>query len=235
MPAVTKAHLPTGSSFYYDNDLKKWVNKNATVSSTPAVVPAPPPKMASLNSVNRSVTPDGLRPPLPQSVQAIGAPPSINHSKLADKRGARSKYVDILNPNASVEHTAPVFATFVPSFASSGGVGTPSIFVPKPSDRPSLYSMMLKEEKNAADEQNSKTVVEKLEDVMPYTAVPLCMVPQQQYVRCLAYAKDQSPTYSTVQPQRPHHIQQMPKHNYSPSNPVVPPQRTRNGAPPIDL
>lgn len=148
-PAVTKAHLPAGSSFYYDNDLKKWVNKNAVASSTAEVMQAPPPKAASSSVANRPLTYDESRPPLSISTNAIAAPVLAQHNRPAAKRGARSRYVDILNPNASAEQTAPAFTTFVPSFASSGGVGTPTIFVPKQSDGPSLYSIMLEDDRLA--------------------------------------------------------------------------------------
>eukprot|EP00842_Homolaphlyctis_polyrhiza_P000065 jgi/Hompol1/1059/HPOL_005500-RA len=44
---VPKAFLPTGNSLYYDNDLKRWVNKGADASAEAKKELAPPPIVPS--------------------------------------------------------------------------------------------------------------------------------------------------------------------------------------------
>ncbi|KAI8905145.1 Sec23-binding domain of Sec16-domain-containing protein [Gorgonomyces haynaldii] len=80
--AVPKAHLPSGSSFYFDKDLNRWVNKNASASAEPEQKAAPPPVTTSAPA---STNPSRTASPMP------GQP---------KKKGARSRYVDIMNPDA---------------------------------------------------------------------------------------------------------------------------------------
>lgn len=85
-----RAKLGEENSFYYDEDLKKWVNKKAggSETSTPAAPTPPPPRSASSRVVSSAMGPpaslppsrvaSGMGPPpLPSSASAAGsAPPS---------------------------------------------------------------------------------------------------------------------------------------------------------------
>ena len=96
-PDVPKAHLPSGSSFYFDPELKKWVNKNASSTSAEESKPAAPPILAK--------KPELTNP---------GGPPMGGGPPRNSKRGARSKYVDVINPNSAAEQVAPV-NSFMPA------------------------------------------------------------------------------------------------------------------------
>lgn len=111
-----KAHLPEGSSFVYDPELKKWVNKKvAPVAGKDDLVP--PPIVPSSVSANPSAakiaeTPNSAPSPLPGQIEN----PSVSDSgtkssekgNLSKKRSARSKYVDVMNPNASADAASAV-------------------------------------------------------------------------------------------------------------------------------
>ncbi|KAF9993127.1 hypothetical protein BGZ65_011405, partial [Modicella reniformis] len=83
-PKAVKANLGEESSFYYDNERKQWVNKKAGSESPAAAAESLPPPPSS-----GSATPPAA---------ASGGPPRAGAGSVA-RRGARSRYVDVLNTN----------------------------------------------------------------------------------------------------------------------------------------
>ncbi|KAG9002395.1 hypothetical protein FRB93_011512 [Tulasnella sp. JGI-2019a] len=76
-PGPVKAKLGEESSFYYDKDLKRWVNKKAGDSVTPPPTPPPPPSRAQTASPGSSAAARvGTPPPRPQSQSAMAGPSS---------------------------------------------------------------------------------------------------------------------------------------------------------------
>lgn len=100
--AAPKAHLPSGSSFYYDKDLKKWVNKVAGPSSGHEKVLEPPPIIASPG------------PPASSAPAAGAHPGKISNRAVpsSSARSARSRYVDVMNPGV-VSESQPVATPFM--------------------------------------------------------------------------------------------------------------------------
>ncbi|KAI8998549.1 Sec23-binding domain of Sec16-domain-containing protein [Trametes punicea] len=82
-PAPVKANLGEESSFYYDKELKRWVNKNATSDAAKPAAPPPPPR-AQTASPGRSfgamppsspVGPPPARPATAHPIDLTGEPP----------------------------------------------------------------------------------------------------------------------------------------------------------------
>ncbi|ODQ68172.1 hypothetical protein NADFUDRAFT_81212 [Nadsonia fulvescens var. elongata DSM 6958] len=113
---VVKAKLGEESSFYYDEKLKRWVNKNASAEEeTVNVGPPPPPmKVSSANSGVTSPSASSLPPaslaPLPPAIpkpkisttggldDLLSVAPPLGGARKPVKKNARSRYVDVLNP-----------------------------------------------------------------------------------------------------------------------------------------
>ncbi|KAG7752867.1 hypothetical protein KL911_003598 [Ogataea haglerorum] len=116
-PKPIRAKLGEESSFYYDEKLKRWVNKNASPEEQAASTPPPPPP------VKRAVSDSASGQPLSDKPNAMGAPPrgppagpptpaTLNGTKKTDniedllsmsvsttrksKRGPRRGYVDVM-------------------------------------------------------------------------------------------------------------------------------------------
>ncbi|KAK2019587.1 hypothetical protein LZ32DRAFT_634083 [Colletotrichum eremochloae] len=71
-----KANLGESSSFVYDPDLKRWVNKKAGADSTPAkTATPPPPKGAPRSNTGTPPPPRTMTPPMGRSSAPPGAPP----------------------------------------------------------------------------------------------------------------------------------------------------------------
>ena len=77
-PGPIKAKLGEESSFVYDPDLKRWVNKKAGDTTAPAPKPAPPPKRASTPASQPSSTPS--TPGFPPSGTSSAPPTSGLHA-----------------------------------------------------------------------------------------------------------------------------------------------------------
>lgn len=99
-PKPVKANLGDESTFYFDKDQQRWINKKAGSESPVAAEPLPPPPMA------RTATPAGAGSPVvgPPSPSGAATPPVASGQPRAGpgsvaRRGARSRYVDVLNPN----------------------------------------------------------------------------------------------------------------------------------------
>ncbi|KAM6500508.1 Sec23-binding domain of Sec16 domain containing protein [Amanita muscaria] len=138
-PGPVKASLGDESSFYYDKDLKRWVNKKGGTDDAAAKPAPPPPSRAqtaspSMNSARLNVPrppntgtsaidlstsppirstihvrsnlapPPGLdsKPSTPPGMRLgpNGPPPSRPRSQASTKRNLRSRYVDVLQPEA---------------------------------------------------------------------------------------------------------------------------------------
>ncbi|KAG7864310.1 hypothetical protein KL919_000338 [Ogataea angusta] len=116
-PKPIRAKLGEESSFYYDEKLKRWVNKNASPEEQAASTPPPPPP------VKRAVSDSVSGRPAANKPGAMGAPPrgppagpptpaTVNGTKKSDnieellsmsasttrksKRGPRRGYVDVM-------------------------------------------------------------------------------------------------------------------------------------------
>ncbi|KAK1992692.1 COPII coat assembly protein SEC16 [Colletotrichum falcatum] len=71
-----KANLGESSSFVYDPDLKRWVNKKAGADSTPAkTATPPPPKGAPRSNAGTPPPPRTMTPPMGRSSAPPGGPP----------------------------------------------------------------------------------------------------------------------------------------------------------------
>ncbi|KAJ3261579.1 vesicle coat component [Boothiomyces macroporosus] len=124
---VYKAHLPTGNPIVYDPVTKKWVKKDqlGKVETKEEAPPPPPPIVPSAPSSDAGGPPPAKFSESPISTPT-GATPPISRSSTK-KRGARSKYVDIINPNSA--ESSPIVQSFVPQFDSP--LGEPRILSPK--------------------------------------------------------------------------------------------------------
>ncbi|OBZ75118.1 hypothetical protein A0H81_04206 [Grifola frondosa] len=128
-PSAVKANLGEQSSFYYDKELKRWVNKNGAAEAAKPAQPPPPPR-AQTASPGRSHAPlpagtappprppmrvrsnlvpteagSFSAPPTPASAtipdSATGPPPSTGRASRQGKRAVRSRYVDIFQQEAT--------------------------------------------------------------------------------------------------------------------------------------
>lgn len=81
-----RAKLGEENSFYYDTELKKWVNKKDPNSATTATPPPPPPKRMGPPSTSSNIPPAASTPPMASSAStgsrpsSSGAPPFISGS-----------------------------------------------------------------------------------------------------------------------------------------------------------
>ncbi|KAJ3300223.1 hypothetical protein HK104_003137 [Borealophlyctis nickersoniae] len=146
-----KANLGESSSFYYDPDKKKWVNKNSDGKEEEKKELPPPPMGRTLSAPGAPPpTPAGGNTPLP-SRPASAAGPAFADSRLpspgstsapsspapeggpfgatpkraggaASRRGARNRYVDVMNPDS---HKNAGSSTSVKSFIPT--IPTPDI------------------------------------------------------------------------------------------------------------
>jgi len=104
-PGPVKANLGEQSSFYYDKDLKRWVNKKAGAEAPKAEAPPPPPSRAQTASPSRvspafASSPSNATPPPPRPMSATEpgmAPPMKSLPRI------RSNLV----PDASIDSAPP--------------------------------------------------------------------------------------------------------------------------------
>ncbi|KAH8117565.1 Sec23-binding domain of Sec16-domain-containing protein [Phellopilus nigrolimitatus] len=105
-PGPVKANLGEETTFYYDKDLKRWVNKKSGGEDPKANAPPPPPSRAQTASPSRSMSKTGPPPhsPLPPSgrplsAMAGSAPPKKTLSRM------RSNLVPEESSSSSVPST----------------------------------------------------------------------------------------------------------------------------------
>jgi len=82
-PGPIKAKLGDANSFYYDPDLKRWVNKKGGTDTSAPTAKPPPPRAAPIRAVSsppvaRNPIPAGARPPAPASVSNLSAAASTS-------------------------------------------------------------------------------------------------------------------------------------------------------------
>ncbi|KAI9762832.1 MAG: vesicle coat component [Chaenotheca gracillima] len=135
-PGAIKAKLGEESSFYYDPDLKKWVNKKGgTTESTPTARPPPPkgPPSRSVSGGGPTSGPPSGRPPLPQqtstgltssSMSSMPPPRSVSGSNLPGPSplasGPSSTSLSSLDPTAmGLPPSGPASGTGTPARANS--------------------------------------------------------------------------------------------------------------------
>ncbi|KAA8643306.1 hypothetical protein EYZ11_002342 [Aspergillus tanneri] len=108
-----RAKLGEENSFYYDNELKKWVNKKDPNSSTVTRGAPPPPKGQAPPSRTAS---GSSAPPLPQTgnpgvdrqpSSSIGAPPSLSSSPAPPSLGAPPSLLGATARSVSTGAAAP--------------------------------------------------------------------------------------------------------------------------------
>ncbi|KAL5490502.1 hypothetical protein ACEPAI_5335 [Sanghuangporus weigelae] len=75
-PAPVKANLGEETSFYYDKDLKRWVNKKAGAEPPKSAAPPPPPSRAQTASPSRASHLASFGPPPPSPMPPPGRPVS---------------------------------------------------------------------------------------------------------------------------------------------------------------
>ncbi|KZT67726.1 hypothetical protein DAEQUDRAFT_712916 [Daedalea quercina L-15889] len=74
-PSPVKANLGEQTSFYYDKELKRWVNKNAGPEATKSAQPPPPPRAQTTSpGASMRVLPSGTTPPPPPARPATTDP-----------------------------------------------------------------------------------------------------------------------------------------------------------------
>ncbi|KAF4332657.1 hypothetical protein FBEOM_13542 [Fusarium beomiforme] len=77
-----RAKLGEASSFVYDPELKRWVNKKPGAENTPAKTATPPPPKAGPRSVSGTPPPPTSTPPPPPLVTSNSAPPPLMPPKV---------------------------------------------------------------------------------------------------------------------------------------------------------
>ncbi|CDZ96496.1 Regucalcin gene promoter region-related protein (RGPR) [Phaffia rhodozyma] len=80
--APIKAKLGEESAFYYDNDLKKWINKKAGPEAEAPKPPPPPPRAQTMSPASSS-----QRAPPPSSLRQSFSPPPMSSSAPAPPSG----------------------------------------------------------------------------------------------------------------------------------------------------
>ncbi|KAL4067649.1 Sec23-binding domain of Sec16-domain-containing protein [Scleroderma citrinum] len=123
-PGPVKANLGEETSFYYDKELKRWVNKKDGVQAVQPSVPPPPPARA------QTASPGQARRPM-------GGPGGISGPPLAPQLARTSSAIDLTTPMSAKPLMRPR-SNLVPSEAASRatpsapGVSTPAGFPPPP-------------------------------------------------------------------------------------------------------
>ncbi|OJJ43842.1 hypothetical protein ASPZODRAFT_145778 [Penicilliopsis zonata CBS 506.65] len=109
-----RAKLGEESSFYYDNELKKWVNKKDPNSATPTAATPPPPRAPSRTASASSAPPlNGPPPPAP------GSNPNSRPSSAAGVPPPFSGLGTPPPPNIAVARSVSTGATMLPTPPSS--------------------------------------------------------------------------------------------------------------------
>ncbi|KAH9276182.1 hypothetical protein BASA83_001456 [Batrachochytrium salamandrivorans] len=143
--AATQAFLPSGNALVYDKELKKWVTKGGEPVGGPEKVLAPPPimKVASAEATLSTAPSYGGPSPTPGGGSsttpgmASGAPihtlsltKSSGSLGAGSRRSARSRYVDVINPNAAKEGAPGVNLSLPFTFGMPPGQAAPKAMLP---------------------------------------------------------------------------------------------------------
>ncbi|KAL2887762.1 COPII coat assembly protein sec16 [Ceratocystis lukuohia] len=115
-PKATRANLGEASSFVYDPDLKRWVNKKPGADTTEAKKPAPPPPRSSGSTPATGGTPPSGRGTPPPPARTGSVPPPMGGTRGSPSTMARSASM----ANLSGGPPAPGGAPPLPSSGSGG-------------------------------------------------------------------------------------------------------------------
>lgn len=131
-PGPIKAKLGEENSFYYDPDLKKWINKKGgTDTSTPTAKPPPPrgPPIRAVSSppVARNPIPAGTRPQAPASVSNLSAAASTSMPSVAalPPSGPPSAIGTPQRTDSPLEPGSTLVPPSLAAIASGAGAGGP--------------------------------------------------------------------------------------------------------------
>ena len=127
--APIKAKLGEESSFYYDKELKKWVNKNAGPDAAKAAAPTPPPPRGGPPPGSRAVSGAGGPPPRGTTATPPVPPlplrtPHVSFTQGSSSAGAPS--APLSNPGSAGPASAP--------FSDPDSTGPPSAPFSNPSN-----------------------------------------------------------------------------------------------------
>ncbi|KDN45951.1 hypothetical protein K437DRAFT_256366 [Tilletiaria anomala UBC 951] len=111
-PKAKKAHLGEEKSFYYDPELKRWVNKKAGDSASKPATPPPPPRSKAPSPASASMPDSDSKRSSFESGSASGGPPSPG--RAAPPPRARSNLADPSQPAASQSLLRPSSAAAAP-------------------------------------------------------------------------------------------------------------------------
>ncbi|KDQ07949.1 hypothetical protein BOTBODRAFT_59681 [Botryobasidium botryosum FD-172 SS1] len=118
-----KASLGEESSFYYDKELKRWVNKKVGgADATPPPTPPPPPSRAQTASPGRAMMKSSAGPPSP----ALAPPPRPQSTSNLAALGAGPPPGSAGGPRRVRSHLAESFVPEEPPSGASNSNGSPS-------------------------------------------------------------------------------------------------------------
>ncbi|KAJ3378369.1 hypothetical protein HDU92_007445, partial [Lobulomyces angularis] len=144
-PSATQIKQGKPLEARFDEVKKKWIfpgNEDKDEKKdlgAPPIGPIPPsntPINSSPNSRSASPNPADIAA---GTGQQTSYPPVLG-KRTGGRKNARSRYVDILNPDATGESSAPAVASFLPTPAFSAGVTEPKIMTPTSSSYNNLTS-----------------------------------------------------------------------------------------------
>ncbi|KAI5122954.1 hypothetical protein M0805_006834 [Coniferiporia weirii] len=134
-PGPVKANLGEETTFYYDKDLKRWVNKKSGAETPKSTAPPPPPSRAQTVSPSRSMSMSHSGPP-PPSPLPPGRPQSAMDSTSAPPpRKPIMRVRSNLIPEESASTSAPPTPAVMSSLSAPPPTGRPRSAAAKKSVR----------------------------------------------------------------------------------------------------
>ena len=118
-PKAVRAQLGEQSSFYYDKEQKRWVNKKAGDTGPKASTPPPPPRSKPSTPSNATPPPSSEPPSIRASFETNSSGPPPSPGKPGPPVRARSNLADHTQPPAAQAPMRP------PSSAAVSNAGTP--------------------------------------------------------------------------------------------------------------
>ena len=127
--APVKVKLGEENSFYFDEQLKKWVNKKAGTSEAAAAPPPPPPPKGPSRSVSAAAAPPASSTPVPPVPPLPPGSGSATSAMRAVSGPTSSQFVDLNQPSRTVSPA-------VNSVPASAGTPPPTGLSSEPPSRP---------------------------------------------------------------------------------------------------
>ncbi|XP_057977476.1 protein transport protein SEC16B homolog [Malania oleifera] len=169
-----QAKLGEKNKFYYDENLKRWVEEGAEPPAEETAPPPPPMTTAFQNGMSDYNLKNALKnegsptnrsresktstsPEFNSGIPPI--PPSSNQFSSRGRMGVRSRYVDTFNKGSGSGASANLFQSpSIPSVKSAGGVN-PKFFIPAPtsSGEQTLDTVAENLQESAAADENPST------------------------------------------------------------------------------